>query len=74
VFQSHALYYFIFLSCLIIRVELTILKIKKIKKFIGDMTRNVYHVKIEVLQKRVNMGSHFCYFFNRRPKLQLLQT
>jgi len=31
-------------------------------------------VKIDILQKGVNMGVTFAIFFNRGPKLQLLKT
>jgi len=33
----------------------------------------VDRVKIEVLQKGVNMEGHFCHFFKRGPKLLHLQ-
>jgi len=38
------------------------------------MPRKVDRVKIEVLQKGVNIGVTFAIFFKRRLKLQLLQT
>jgi len=38
------------------------------------MTRNVDQVKIVVLQKGVNMGVIFAFYFKSGPKSQLLQT
>jgi len=38
------------------------------------MPHMVDQVKIDVLQKGVDMGGHFCHYFNKGPKLQLLQT
>jgi len=38
------------------------------------MPHMVDQVKIDVLQKEVDMGVTFAIFFNRGPKLQLLQT
>jgi len=48
-------------------------KIKSINKYTGGMPSMVDWVKSGVLQKGVNMGGHFCHFFNRGPKLLLLQ-
>jgi len=38
------------------------------------MPHMVDSVKIDVLQKRVDMGVTFALFFNRGPKLQFFQT
>jgi len=49
-------------------------KLNKLNKYTGGMPSMVDWVKIDVLQKGVNMGVTFAIFFNRGSKLQLLQT